>query len=113
MSWMHEACLQNVCCSPSLIRMMKSRRIWWADHVARMRNGTYTNGLRELDYWLLMGKPDGKRLRGRERGRCMANIKMDLGELGWDCLKCISLAQDRHKLRYLGFHKLHGKLSSS
>jgi hypothetical protein len=42
-----------------------------------------------------MGKPEGKRLLGRSRGRWMDNIKMDLREIGWDGMDRIDLAQDR------------------
>jgi hypothetical protein len=55
--------------------MIKSRRMRWAGHVARIwakRNA----------YRILMGKPDGERLLGRPRRRWMDNIKMDLTEIG-------------------------------
>jgi hypothetical protein len=52
--------------------MVKSMRIRWAVHVARMgRCG------------ILMGKPEGKRPLGRPRGRWVGNIKMGLREIGW------------------------------
>jgi hypothetical protein len=61
--------------SPSIIRMIKSRRMRWARHVARMvekRNA----------YMILVGKPEGKRPLGRPRRRWVDNIKMDLREIG-------------------------------
>jgi hypothetical protein len=64
---------------PNIIRIIKSRRMRWARHVARMvkkRNA----------YRLLVGKPEGKRPLGRPRHRWVDNIGMDLGEVGW----CVS-----------------------
>jgi hypothetical protein len=63
--------------SPSIIRVIKSRRMRWAGHSARM-------GERRHAYRILVGKPDGKRLLGRPRRRWVDNIKMDLREVGWD-----------------------------
>jgi hypothetical protein len=48
-----------------------------------------------------VGKPEGKRLLGRPRRRCVDNIKMDLGEIGWDGRDWIELAQDRDHWRAL------------
>jgi hypothetical protein len=42
-----------------------------------------------------VGKPEGKRPLRRQRGRRVNNIKMDLREIGWDCMDLIDLAQDR------------------
>jgi hypothetical protein len=56
--------------------MVKSRRMRWAGHVARM-------GKRNA-YRIIMGKPEGKRPIGRPRSRWVDNIKMDLRETGWD-----------------------------
>jgi hypothetical protein len=61
--------------SPSIIIIIKSRRMRWAGHVARM-------GAKRNRYRLLVGKPEGKRPLGRPRCRCIANIKMDLLEIG-------------------------------
>jgi hypothetical protein len=74
--------------SPNIIRMIKSRRIRWAGHVAQ--TGETRNA-----YKLLVGKPEGKRPLGRPRRRWADNIKMDLGEIGWDGMEWIDLAQDR------------------
>jgi hypothetical protein len=54
-----------------------------------------TNGGKINAYRILVGKPEGKRLIGRPRREWVNNIKMDLGEIGWDCMDCIDLAQDR------------------
>jgi hypothetical protein len=68
--------------------MMKSRRMRWAGHVARM--GETSNA-----YRILVGMPEGKRPLGRPRRRWVDNIKIDLGEIGWDGMDWIDLAQDR------------------
>jgi hypothetical protein len=57
--------------------MIKSRRMRWAGHVARM-------GATRNAYRILVGKPEGKTPLGRPRRRCEDNIKMDLKEIGWD-----------------------------
>ena len=55
--------------------MIKSRRLRWARHVARMEEGR--SALK-----ILKGKPTGKRPLGRTRRRCEDNIRMDLEEIG-------------------------------
>jgi hypothetical protein len=52
-------------------------------------------------YGILVGKPEGKRPMGRPRLRWVDNIKMDLGEIGWDGRDRIELAQDRDQWRAL------------
>jgi hypothetical protein len=59
--------------------MIKSRRMRWAGHVARM--GETTNA-----YWILVGKSEGKRLLKRPRHTWVDDIKMNLREIGWDGL---------------------------
>jgi hypothetical protein len=76
--------------SPSIIRIIKSRRMRWAGHVAR-------RGAKRNAYRLLAGKPEGKRPLGRPRRRWVHNIMMDLGEIGWAGVDWIGLAQDRDK----------------
>jgi transcription termination factor 2 len=78
-------------------RMIKSRRMRWAGHVARM--GDTRNA-----YRILVGKSEGKRPLGRPRRKWVDNIKMDLGEIGWDGVDWIELAQDRDQWRALGEH---------
>jgi hypothetical protein len=80
--------------SPSIIRIIKSRRMRWAGHVARM--GEKINA-----YRLLVGNPERKRPLGRPRCRWVDNIKMDLLEIGWGGVDWIGLAQDRDKWRVL------------
>jgi hypothetical protein len=92
-SWrkMHNEELHNLYCSPSLIRISKSRRIRWAGHVARMRE-------KRNAHRILMGKPEGKR---RPRRRREDNIIMDLREIGWGGMDWIDLAQDGDQWRVL------------
>jgi hypothetical protein len=80
--------------SPNIIRIIKSRRMRWAGHVAR-------RGEKRNAYRLLVGKPEGKRPLGRPRLRWVDNIRMDLGEVGWGDVDWIGLAQDRNRWRAL------------
>jgi hypothetical protein len=91
---LHNEELRDLYSLPSIIRMIKSRRMRWVGHVARMGEN------RNL-YRLLMGKPEGKRPLGRPRCRWVNNIKMDLGEVGWGDVDWIGLAQDRNRRRAL------------
>jgi hypothetical protein len=84
--------LSNI--DPNVIRMIKSRRMRWAGHVARMGE------LRNV-YRILVGKPEGKRPLGRPRRSWVDNIKMDLREIGWDGKDWIDLSQDRDQWRAL------------
>jgi hypothetical protein len=65
---LHNEELHNVYSSPSIIRIIKSRRMRWAGHVARM-------GEKRNVYRLLVGKPEGKRPLGRPRHRWIVNMK--------------------------------------
>ncbi|KAJ4435309.1 hypothetical protein ANN_17919 [Periplaneta americana] len=78
--------------SPDIIRNIKSRRLRWAGHVARM--GESRNA-----YRLLVGRPEGKRPLGRPRRRWEDNIKMDLREVAYEDREWINLAQDRDQWR--------------
>jgi hypothetical protein len=73
--------------SPSIIRIMKAKRMRWAGHVAQM-------GEKRNVYRLLVGKPEGRRPLGRPGRRWLDNIKMDLGETGWGGMGVIGPAQD-------------------
>jgi hypothetical protein len=90
----HNEELHNSYFSPSIIRIIKSRRMRLAGHVARM-------GEKRNVYSLLVGKRVGKRPLGRPRRRWIANIKMDLLEMGVNVLDWIGLAEDRYRWRAL------------
>jgi hypothetical protein len=81
--------------SPSVIRIIKSRRMRWTGHVTRM-------GEKRNVYRLLVGKSEGKRALGRPRRRWIENIKMDLLEIGLSAVDWIGLAQDRYSSCELG-----------
>jgi len=78
--------------SPNIVRVIKSRRVRWAGHVARM-------GDRRSVFRVLVRKPEGKRSLGRPRRRWKDNIKMDLQEVGCGGTDWIELAQDRDRWR--------------
>jgi hypothetical protein len=71
----HNEELNDLYCSPNIVRAIKSRRIRWAGHVARL-------GERRGVYRFLVGKPEGKIPFGRPRRIWEDNIKMDLQEMG-------------------------------
>ena len=79
---------------PNIVRVVKSRIMRWAGHVARMGEG---RGVPRV----LVGKPEGKRPLGRPRRRWEYNIKMDLQEVGGSCGDWMELAQDRERWRAL------------
>jgi hypothetical protein len=74
--------------------MIKSRRMTWAGHLARLRE-------KRNAYRILVGNPEGKRLLGRQRCRWVDNTKTDLREIGWDGMDWIDLAQNRDQWRAL------------
>jgi hypothetical protein len=74
--------------------MIKSRKMRWDGHVARMEEKINV-------YRLLVGKPEGKRPLGRPRRRWVINIKLDLLGIGWGGVDWIGLDQDRDKWRAL------------
>jgi hypothetical protein len=86
--------LRDLYFSSSIIRIIKSRRMRLAGHVARM-------GEKRNAYRLLVGKPEGMRPLGKPRRRWADNIKMDLSEIGSRGVVWIGLAQDRDKWRAL------------
>jgi hypothetical protein len=91
---LHNMELYSLYSSPNIIRAIKSRRLRWAGHVARM-------GERRGVYRALVGKPEGRRPLGRTRRRWEDNIKMDLQEVGWGGMDWIDQAQDRDRWRAL------------
>jgi hypothetical protein len=89
---LHNEELHNFYSLRRIIRIMKSRRMRWAGHVARMKE-------KRNVYRLLVGKPEGKRPLGRSRRRWIDNIKMDLLKIGLNVVDWIGLAQDRYRWR--------------
>jgi hypothetical protein len=89
---LHSEELHNLYSSPSIIRMIKLRKIRWAEQVARM-------GERRNAYRRLVGKPEERRPLGRPRRKWVDSIEMDLREIGWDGMNWIDLAQDRDQWR--------------
>jgi hypothetical protein len=73
---LHNEELYDLYSSPNTIRVIKSRRMRWAEHVARM-------GEERGVYWILVGRPEGRRPLGRPRRTWEDNIKTDLREVGW------------------------------
>jgi transcription termination factor 2 len=92
---LHNEELHDLYSSPSIIRIIKQRRMRWAGHVARMGEE------RKNAYRLLVGKPEGNRPLGRPRRRWVDNIRVDLGEVGWGDVDWIGLAKDRDRWRAL------------
>ena len=90
---LHKEELNNLYSSPNIVRVIKSRRMRWAGHVARMGEG---RGV----YRVLVGKPQGRRTVGRPRRR-WEDIRMDLREVGCGCVDWMELAQDRDRWRAL------------
>jgi hypothetical protein len=73
---LHNEELNDLYSSPNIIRVIKSRRMRWAGHVARTgeKRGAYT---------ILVGRSEGMRPLGKPRRRWENNIKMDLQDVGW------------------------------
>jgi hypothetical protein len=86
--------LRDLYSSPNIVRVIKSRRMRWAVHVACMRE-------RRRVYRVSVGKPEGKRRRGKPRRRWEDNIKKDLQRVGCEGMHWIDLAHDRDKRRAL------------
>jgi hypothetical protein len=84
--------LHSLYSSQNIVRAIKSRRMRWAGHVARMGEG---RGVCRVS----VGRPEGKRSMGRPRRRWEDNIKMYLREIGIDGANWIRMAQDRVQWR--------------
>jgi hypothetical protein len=91
---LHNEELHGLYSSPSIVRVIKARRMRSAGHVARTGEvkGAYNS---------LVGRPEGRRPLGRPRGRWEDNIKMDLTEIGFGNVDWIHWAQDRDRWRAL------------
>jgi len=72
---LHNEVLNDFFSSPNFVRVIKSRRMSWAGHVARMGEDSKV-------YRVLVGKWEGRRPLGRPRCRWVDNIRMDLQEVG-------------------------------
>ena len=90
---LHNEELNDLYFSPNIVRVIKSRRMRWAGHVARM-------GEERGVYMVLLGKLEGRPL-GRPRCRWVDNIRMNLQEVGCGYIDWIGLAQDRDAWRRL------------
>ena len=91
---LHNVELNVLYSSPNIVRVIKSRRLRWAGHVARIGEGRRVHRV-------LVGKPWGKRPLGRPRRTWEDNIKMDLQEVGCEGMDFIELTQNRDRLRAL------------
>jgi len=87
---LHNEELNDLYTSPNIVRVIKSIRMRWAGHVARI-------GEERRVYKVLVGKPEGKRPLERPRRRWVDNIRMDLQEVGCGYVNWIGLAQDRDR----------------
>ena len=90
----HNEELTDLYSSPNIVRVIKSRRMRWAGHVARI-------GEERGVYRVLLGKPEWRRPLGRPRRRWVDNIRMDLQEVACGYMDWIGLAQDRESWRTL------------
>jgi len=91
---LHNEELNDLYSLPDIVRVVKSRRMRWAGHVARMGE---VRGVHSV----LVGKPEGKRALGRPRRRWEDNIKIDLQEVGGGRGDWMELFQDRDRWRGL------------
>ena len=89
---LHNEELNDMYSSPNIFRMIKSKRMRWAVHVAHL-------GERRGVCRILMEKPEGKRPLGRHRRRWEGNVKLDLQEVGCGGMDLIELVQDRDRWR--------------
>jgi hypothetical protein len=91
---LHNEELSDLYFLPNIVRVVKSRRMRWAGHVARVGEG---RGV----YRVLVGKPERKRPSGGPRRKWEDNIKMDLHEVGGEYGDWMELAQDTDRRRAL------------
>jgi hypothetical protein len=91
---LHDEELHGLYSSPSIVRVIKARRMRWAGHVVCMGE---VRGAHNI----LVGRPEGRRPLGRPRRRWEDNIKMDLTEIGFGDVDWIHWARDRDRWRSL------------
>jgi hypothetical protein len=89
---LHNEELHGLYSSPSIVRVIKARRIRWAGHVVRTGEVRGANNI-------LVGRPEGRRPLGKPRRRWEDNIEMDLREIGFGDVDWIHLNRDRDKWR--------------
>jgi len=89
---LHNEELNDLCSSPNILRVIKSRRMRWVVHVARM-------GEERGVYRVFVRKSEGRRPLGRPRRRWVDNIRMDLQKVGCEFMDWIGLDQDRDRWR--------------
>jgi hypothetical protein len=80
--------------SPCIIRIIKSRKMRWAEHVARM-------GQNRNVYRVPVRKPEGKKQLRRPSGKWQYNINVDLKEIACEDMECIHFQQDRERFHVL------------
>ena len=90
----HNEELNDLYSSPNIVRVIKSRRVRWAEHVELM-------GEMRGVYRVLVGKPEGKKPLWRHRHRWEDNINLDLQEVPFGGMDLIELVQDRDRWRAL------------
>jgi hypothetical protein len=86
--------LHNLYTSPNVVRVIKSKRIQWAVHVAWMEEMRNTCSI-------VVGKPEGERPLGRPKHRWENYIVIELREVGWEGVDWIYLAKDSDQWRSL------------
>ena len=91
---LHNEELHSLYRSPNIVRVIKSRRLRWASHVARMEEGRSV-------FKILKDTPPGQRPSGRPRHRWEDNIRMDLKEIEINMRNWVDLAQDKDYWRAL------------
>ena len=91
---LHYEELNDLYTSPNIVRVIRSRRMRWAGHVARI-------GEERGVHKVLVGKPVGRRPLGRPRRRWVDDIRMDLQQVGCVYMDWIGLAQNRDSWRTL------------
>jgi hypothetical protein len=89
---LHSEELHNLYVSPNTIRIIKSRRMRWAGHVAHMTEKRNACNIS-------VGKPQGKRLLRRHKNSWEDNIRMDFKGVGWEGVNWMHLSQDRDQWR--------------
>ena len=85
---LHNDELHSLYRSSNIVRVIKSRRLRWAGHVARMEKGRSA-------FKIFTGIPTGKSPLGKPRHRWEDNIRMRLKEIGINMRNLVDLAQDR------------------